>query len=331
LAKAPLVDLISFDQIQPEQVNWLWAGRIPVGKITILQGDPGLGKSTLALDLAARVTRKGMMPDGSAMGLSEAAGVVVMTAEDGLADTIQPRLEAADADLERVVTFGPNEQVLIPHDVRRLELAIEQSQSRLVVIDPLAAFLDPTVNGWVNQDVRRALHPLKQIAERTGAAILVLDHLSKAQGRAAIYRGNGSVAFNAAARSVLLVGKHPADSNLRVVARVKGNLCADPGSLAYSMEAANNGSVRIRWVGICELTADDLGEDRPQERESQVSACAEWLQERLPSGNAALEKVVEEEALAKGYSKRTFQRARRVGGVISRKSGDFWMLSLPLH
>jgi hypothetical protein len=325
------VDLISFDKIQHEQVSWLWRGRIPLGKITILQGDPGLGKSTLALDLAARVTRNAEMPDGTASDLKAPAGAVLMTAEDGLADTIRPRLDAAGADLARVVTFGPDEHILIPRDVGRLNEAIQRAQAKLVVVDPLAAFLDGSVNSWVNQDVRRALHPLKRIAESSGAAVLVVDHLSKASGRAAIYRGNGSIAFNGAARSVLLVGEHPEDHEKRVLARVKGNLCQDPGSLLYRMEQASNGTVRVEWLGNCELSANDLGEDLQAERTSLVTACVEWLRKRLPPGAAVLEKVVEAEALGNGYAKRTFQRARRVAGVISTKSGNFWTLSLPVR
>jgi hypothetical protein len=330
LTKNQTVDLVSFDKIQHEEVKWLWSGRIPLGKITILQGDPDLGKSTLAFDLAARVTQNAEMPDATRSDLDAPAGAVLMTAEDGLADTIRPRLDAAGADLPRVVTFGPNEHILIPRDVHRLEKAIQQTAAKLVVIDPLAAFLDGSVNGWVNQDVRRALHPLKQMAESNGTAILLLDHLSKASGRAAIYRGNGSVAFNAAARSVLLVGKHPEDPQKRVLARVKGNLCQDPGSLAYRMEQASNGAVRVEWLGSCDFNANDLGEELQTERPSRVSACAAWLREKLPPGAAALETVVEAEALANGFTKRTFQRARMAAGVSSRKSGNFWTLSLPI-
>jgi RecA-family ATPase len=329
LATKGLVDLISFDKIQHEQVTWLWSGRIPLGKITILQGDPDLGKSTLAIDLAARVTRNIAMADDTLSDLDAPAGVVLMTAEDGLADTIRPRLDAAGADLTRVVTFGPNEHILFPSGVSRLQMAIQQAEARLVIVDPLAAFLDSSVNGWVNQDVRRALHPLKQIAESTGAAILLLDHLSKAAGRAAIYRGNGSVAFNAAARSVLLVGKHPEDSQMRVLARVKGNLCQDPGSLAYGIEQASNGSVRVAWFGQCELNADNLGEELQSERVSLGSLCAEWLHKRLADAYVA-QTVVEAEAVANGFSKRTLQRARRALGVVSQKTGNSWTLSLPL-
>jgi DNA repair protein RadA/Sms len=207
LGKKPVVPLISLDQVQPEPVQWLWPGRIPLGKITILQGDPGLGKSTLALDIASRISRNLPMPDDSVSALSEPAAAFLMSAEDGLSDTIRPRLDAVGADQHRI-SVPKDQYFLVPRDADRIRDAVSQTNAKLVILDPLAAFLDGSVNSWNNQHVRRALSPLAQVAEQTGAAILLLDHLNKRSGIAAIQRGSGSIAFNAAARCVLLVCKH---------------------------------------------------------------------------------------------------------------------------
>lgn len=321
------VQLVSLDQIGPERVQWLWPGRIPLGKITILQGDPKVGKSTLALDLAARVTRDGAMPDGTRSALNAPASVVMLTAEDGLADTVRPRLDAAEADTTQVKTFGPDEHILIPRDTAKIGAAIRETNARLLVIDPLAAFLEGGVNSWQNTSVRAVLKPLARIAESTGAAILSVDHLAKASGRAAIYRGNGSIAFAAAARSVIMAGKHPEQPETFLLATVAGNLARPAKSLAYQMEEAQADSVRIKWLGECEYTADDLGGLPYSARGNKVDQCTVFLQRRL-AGTSVLESVAQSEAESEGFSERTFRRARKAAGVVSTKVGAFWVLSL---
>jgi hypothetical protein len=333
VAKQTLVPLISLDQVRPEQVKWLWHGRIPLGKLTILQGDPGLGKSTLALDIASRVSRNLPMPDDSVSALNEPAAVFLMSAEDGLADTIRPRLDAAGADQERI--FAPEEggQFLVPRDVDLIRDAVEQKNAKFVILDPLAAFLDGSINSWNNQHVRRALTPLSQIAGQTGAAILVLDHLNKRSGIAAIQRGSGSIAFNATARSVLLACKHPQDPEACVVASVKSNLGSPCVSLAYRTVEAANKAVKLEWVGECRYDADELVAGAFEPTNGKILRFAmDFLRERLLL-SSALSTVVEAEAQARGISIRTLARARKELGVRSQPIGHQgqWTLSLPLN
>ncbi len=272
------------------------------------------------------------MPDDSASALSEPAAVFLMSGEDGLADTIRPRLDALGAEQHRISV--PQEQhLLIPRDADLIRDAVRQTNAKLVILDPLAAFLDGSVNSWNNQHVRRALAPLAQVAGQTGAAILVLDHLNKRSGIAAIQRGSGSIAFNAAARSVLLVCKHPQEPETFVLAGVKSNLGPPPASLAYRTIEADNKAVKLEWLGECPYEADDLVTAVFEPTNSRKLATAvDFLRMKL-SDTSALSKVVDREAAALGISSRTLARARKQLGVIAKPVGmqGEWVLALPLR
>lgn len=172
-------------EIRPERVDWLWPGRIPRNKLTLFDGDPGLGKSALTTDLAARVSVGRPWPDDSPC---EPGGVVLCSAEDGIGDTVRPRLDAAGGDAERVLALatvpdGDAERLIsVPEDLDVLRRGIERVSAALVIVDPLMAFLSGDVNSHRDQDVRRALAPLARLAEGTGVAVVVVRHLNKATG-----------------------------------------------------------------------------------------------------------------------------------------------------
>ena len=265
----------SLADVRPERVEWLWPRRVPRGKITVLDGDPDNGKSVLTTDLAARVTAGKSLPDGTP---TEAAGMVIVSAEDGAADTVRPRFDAAGGEPTRARLLGDEEPFVIPDDIPRLERAIEQIGAALVVIDPIMAFLSGDVNSNRDQDVRRALTPLKRMAERTGAAIILVRHLNKTAGGNPLYRGGGSIGIIGAARSGLVVGRHPEDDELRVLAGQKNNLSLPPESLAYRIETAENGAARIAYEGVSEATAQQLLRIPPDEEEkSALSEAKEFL------------------------------------------------------
>jgi hypothetical protein len=249
------------DGVEPEQVGWLYPKRIPLGKLTVVDGDPGLGKSATATDFGARVSVGRTWPDGAPC---EVGGVVICSAEDGLADTIRPRLEAAGADLSRVLALdtipdGDAERpISIPEDLDVVRRGIERVGARLVIFDPLMAFLSADVNGHRDQDVRRALAPLAKLAEDTGAAILIVRHLNKTEGGNPLYRGGGSIGITGAARSALLVARDPEDDDRRVLATLKSNLSAPAPSLAFTLSEAANGAVRVEWKGSTPLDARTL-------------------------------------------------------------------------
>ncbi|WP_273843177.1 AAA family ATPase [Rubrobacter calidifluminis] len=315
------------DAVEPEEVSWLWPGRIPLGKITLIDGDPGTGKSAMTTDLAARVTRGRMWPDGAQC---PAGGVVLLSAEDGLADTIRPRLDAAGADTSKILALtavrderGHERQLAIPEDLDLIEDAVRSVGALLVVIDPLMAYLAGDVNSHRDQDVRRALAPLAHLAERTGAAVVVVRHLNKAQGGNPIYRGGGSIGIVGAARAGMLVAKDPEDERRRVLAPVKSNLAPPAPSLLFSLtQAHKSGAVRVEWHGESNHDAASLlsAPQDPEER-SALDEAKELLGELLADGEVEASAVMAEARRAQ-ISERTLKRAKRELGILSERRGD---------
>ncbi len=321
-------------EVKAQQVTWLWSGRIPRGKLSIWEGDPGNGKSALTIDLTARVSAGRAMPDGAPI---EVVGVVLLNAEDGLADTIKPRLEAAGADLSRVLALttvpdgkGCERLLSIPEDLDIIRRGIVRVSARLVVVDPLMAFLSGDVNSHRDQDVRRALAPLAKLAEETGAAIVVVRHLNKASGGNPLYRGGGSIGITGAARSALLVAKDPEDEKRRVLAPLKSNLAAPAPSLAFVLTGAANGAVRVEWKGETSHTADALLAPPvdPEER-SALDEAMEFLRDALRD-RPMWSKQVKQEAKEADISDATLRRAKLALGVRSTKESDgSWVWALP--
>jgi putative DNA primase/helicase len=323
---------VRLSDVTAAPVSWLWQFRIPRAKVAILEGDPGLGKSTIALDVAARVTTGAAMPDGNPGG--DPATVVILSAEDGLADTILPRLQAAGADLQRVVSLqavvGPHGErdLSIPGDLDALEVAVLAEGARLVVVDPLMAYLGGGVNSWRDQDVRRALAPLAAMANRTGAAVLVIRHLNKGRAGSPLYRGGGSIGITGAARTVLLVAPDPEDGDRRIVAVSKCNLAPLAPALAYRIAptlVGDIGTSRIAWEGPTGHTAAGLlavqhEDDGGGHRSAQVEAM-EVLREILANGPVAATDA-RREAHGAGVADRTLDRARRALSIVARKVGQ---------
>jgi hypothetical protein len=319
--------------VRPERVTWLWDGRIPLGKLTILDGDPGLGKSTLSLAIAANVSRGLPLPGSTEP--SRPAGVVLLSAEDDLADTIRPRLDAAGADVTRILALRtvPGDEEMppsIPADLHLLEQAIERVDARLVVVDPLMAFLDADVDAHKDQGVRRALHRLSTLAEGHGVAVLVIRHLNKASGGNPLYRGGGSIGIVAAARAGMLVARDPDDANRRVLASTKCNLAAEPESLSFHLEQHDEAS-RVVWDGTSAHNAALLLAESDGDP-SALDEAKEVVADILAAGPVASTDL-RRRALAEGVSERTMRRARATLRCVKRKAGmtGGWTWELPAH
>lgn len=317
--------------VQPERVSWLWPGYLPLGKLSVIDGDPGMGKSTLFFDIAARVSTGSPMPDGFASDVRGPAGVVILSAEDGLADTIRPRLDAAGADVSRIVALdamesGDRERGVTLADLDGIEAAITQADAKLVIIDPLMAYLGGETNSYRDQDVRGVLAPLGRLAEQHGVAVVIVRHLSKGGQTNVLYRGGGSIGIIGAVRSGLMVGRDPEDPEgpRRILAVSKSNLAAFPPAMAYHMVEHENGTARIIWEGTTHHTASaitaamqqDDGEERTERDEA-----ADAIRAALADGRRVQKDVLKEVREITGCSDSTIQRARRRLGVKSDREG----------
>lgn len=312
-------------KVPARSTDWLWNLRIALGELTLLDGDPGTNKSSLAIDLTARVTCGSAMPDG-ADGID--GGVLLLTAEDSIPKTVIPRLRAAGAKMSRV--WFPTAPLSIPADIGAIEHAVVRYAAKLIVVDPLMVFLGREANR--DQSVRQALGPLKDLAERFNLAVLLIRHLNKSGGRRSLYRGAGSIGIVAAARSALLVGNDPDDANLRILAHVKSNLGPLATSLLFEPVDGDGGAMTLRWHGESTRTADDLLSPR-RECGSRLGAAKDFLFVTLAHG-AVPEKDIAAKAADLHIAQKTLRRAKEdLGVTASRRGGRHgqWLWELPPH
>jgi AAA domain len=322
--------LVRLQDVRPEPVMWLWPGRLAAGKLALLVGDPGLGKSWITLDVAARLSAGRAMPDNAPAG--PPGDVILLSAEDGLADTIRPRLDALGADVARVhhlavLQSGDAERAVQLTDIAALDCAIRETGARLIIIDPIAAYLGST-DAHRDAEVRGLMAPLAALAERTDAAILGVMHLAKSTQRPAIYRAVGSIAFAAAARTVLAVAADPERDDRRIVAAVKSNLAASPAALAYTLSDG-----RLVWAAepVPQVDVDALLSGPVPDRQERRAA-DDWLRERLADGPVPVGEL-QAAARGAGLAWRTIQRAKTRLGVRAALRGygsaGRWQWHLP--
>jgi putative DNA primase/helicase len=336
--RGPLGHVVRLDQVDAEPVQWLSPGRLAAGKITILDGDPGLGKSTLLCEFAARITRGQALPGGEPGAPRD---VVILSAEDDLRDTIRPRIDAAGGDSTRVVSllavpdgspFG--RPFVIPGHVLLLEALVIRTNAALVILDPLVAYLQRGHNANSDQHVRRAFASLKALGERTGAAIVVVRHLNKSFSANPLYRGGGSIGIIGAARCGLLLAQDPEHPQRRILAATKGNLGRPPAALAFHLEPVPHlGVTRVVWEGETPWTAEALlrATAEGEEERSVLGEARAWLRQVLADGPRSAKDLVSE-ARSMGIGVRTYHAARKAEGVIARKEQTLngpWTLMLP--
>jgi hypothetical protein len=317
--------------VRAERVRWLWPSRLPAGKLVTLDGDPDVGKSTLILDVVARLTTGRPMP-GEDLAAVPVSDVVLLAAEDGLADTIRPRLDAAGADVARVhhldavPAYDDDGQVVawvppsIPEDLGALEALIVETGAVLVVVDVLMAYLSGRADSHRDQDVRRALAQLGEIAERTGACVILLRHLRKSRG-SAMYAGGGSVGIIGVARAGMIAAVDPDDETgaRRVLARAKGNLAPPYPSLAYTLVPDEvRGCARVEWLGESAHTGDQLLAPPPDaEDRDKIDEATDWLRDVLDRPRKRAEVVAE--GRPEGYGEKMLERAAKRLGVVSER------------
>ena len=335
-------EVIPFSEIESRPVDWLWKGWIPRGCLTLLDGDPGLGKSTFLTDLVARLTMGWTMPPGGktpegCAGIAEK--VLLLSAEDDPSRVICPRLEVAGADLSyvsihqgiRVKEGNRLEPVRLPSHFDQLENRIKADRYSLVIVDPFFSYLDGEINSHRDQDIRRVTSRLAKIAEDTQSAIFLVRHLNKMTGGSSLYRGGGSIGVIASVRSAILAGKHPDDPEKRVLVVQKANLCRPPKGLTYRFE--DQGEVaRIVWEGETDLTPDDLFRtEKGRNRDTVLEKAVCFLESQLSKGPADVN-TLERRAKIGNISFRTLQTAKKELGIVSTRDGSSdppkWLWSL---
>ena len=317
------VEIIRMSEVDTQTVEWLWKPYIPFGKVTIVQGNPGEGKTYFAMRLAAACTNRKPLPG---METLEPFNIIYQTAEDGLGDTVKPRLMEADADLEKVLVIDDRDTPLTLAD-ERIARAIRENNARLVIIDPVQAFLGADVDMNRANEVRPIFRSLGDIAQATGCAIVLIGHLNKAAGTQSTYRGLGSIDITAAVRSLLFIGKLKDSPTTRVLIHEKSSLAPPGQSLAFSLGDEKG----FEWIGAYDITADELlaGTDTAK-TESKTAQAQMLILELLADGkrmpSAELEKAVNE----RGISSRTMRTAKsRIGDrLVTEKDGTAWVCYL---
>lgn len=315
------VPVIRMSEVQQTEVEWLWYPYIPFGKLTIIQGNPGEGKTFFAMQLAAACTNRKFLPQ---MEPFEPFNMIFQTAEDGLGDTVKPRLLSAEADLERVLVIDDADNPLTLAD-ERIENAIRENNARLVIIDPLQAFLGANVDMNRANEVRPIFRRLAEVAQATNCAIVMIGHLNKASGSQSTYRGLGSIDITAVVRSLLFIGKVKTDPTTRVIVHEKSSLAPPGQSLAFSLGDEKG----FRWIGAYDISAEELlagGEGNKTELKQEQAV--KLIEEFLSDGKKVSIAEINKEAVERGISERTVRLARNSMGdkIASERQGKDWWI-----
>ena len=322
-SKPETVKIIRMSDVELTPVDWLWKPYLPFGKLSVLQGNPGEGKTYFAMHLAAACTNGKLLPNMERM---EPFNVIYQTAEDGLGDTVKPRLIEAGADLDRVLVIDDSEVQLTLSD-ERIEKAIVENNARLVIIDPIQAYLGADVDMNRANEVRPIFMRLGQVAQRTGCAILLIGHLNKAAGMQSLQRGLGSIDIAAAVRSVMFIGKLKHDPTMRILTHEKSSLAPPGASLAFSL--GDEGG--FRWVGEYDITADEMLSSIEPQRETKTQQAKDLICTLLAGGKQVLSEDIDKAALERGIPGRTVRDAKRELGdalkskIVEGRKKVFWM------
>ena len=313
------LQMIKMSEIQSQEVAWLWYPFIPYGKLTIVQGDPGDGKTMLVLNIAAKLS-KGEGID-SEMKLTEPLTVIYQSAEDGLADTVKPRLEAAGANCENISVIDESIKSLSMID-ERLEEAVIRTKAKLLILDPIQAYLGGDMDMNRANEARDMTKKLAALAEKYQCAIVLVGHMTKAAGNKAAYRGMGSIDFFAVARSVLLVGRVEGEANIRAVVQIKNNLAAFGRPKAF--ELSEDG---FHWLGDYEITADEvLGGIAP--KANKLEQAKRLLREVAETNNAMQSNEIFNLAEEQGISRRTLENAKKELSIRAKRINNSWYWEL---
>lgn len=309
-----------YSNVHTKPVEWLWYPYIPLGKLTVIQGDPGEGKSTFVLNLVARLTLGQSMPDGFSPGGRRVA--IYQCAEDGVADTIKPRLQQAGADCEKVAYIVDNDIALTLED-GRIEMAIKQTRASVFIVDPLQAFIPPDSDMQSATKMRSVLRKLANIAERNQCAVILIGHMNKGSGAKSLYRGLGSIDIAAIARSVLMISRDENRPGIRYMYPIKSSLAPEGPAIAFSFRERGG----LEWHGSYDLNTAQLMDSVTVKTTKREKARAKLIQMLEKSDKPAKEVYA---ALSEiGVGSRTVEKVKKELQITTYRSGGSWFWSLP--
>lgn len=309
-----------YSNVTPKSIDWLWYPYIPFGKLTVIQGDPGEGKSTFVLNLVSLLTRGQSMPDG--YKVSKPGVAIYQCAEDGVADTIKPRLEQAGADCERVAYIIDDDIALTLED-GRIESAIRETGAKLFIIDPIQAFIPPDSDMQNATKMRTVLRKLAGTAEKYGCAVILVGHMNKGSGTKSLYRGLGSIDIAAIARSVLMISRDENRPSIRYMYPIKSSLAPEGAAIGFSFRDGGG----IEWQGRYDINTAALSDSITVKTSKREKARAKMLQ-MLEQGDKPATEIYTELAEI-GVGSRTVEKVKKELQVKTYRSGVCWYWQLP--
>lgn len=316
---------VDLADVKAQKVSWLMPPMIPRGMITIMEGDPGVGKSFLAMHIAAQVSIGGELPGGKRLRKGR---VLYLSNEDDPSYTIRPRIDAMGGNPDNIAI--QTEYLSLDDDgIDTVFAEVKRSPVQLIIVDPLFSYVPASQDAFKPNVIRSLLSQLKDIAEYCDAAVVIIRHLTKTKRDKAIYQGGGSMDVIGAARSAILVAEHPENSSQKVMAHLKHNISERGKSWIYELVQDKKHNVPVlKWVGPSDLTVDDLFSTDEVGRQSAQEVAMEYLKQQLGDGPRPTKKI-EMGAEARGISKRTLDRARKELNIEPQKRHGVWILSLP--
>lgn len=309
-----------YSNINPKPVEWLWYPYIPLGKLTIIQGDPGEGKSTFVLNLVALLTTGKPMPDG--YGVSKPGNAIYQCAEDGVADTIKPRLEQAGANCNRVAYIIDDDISLTLED-GRIESAVKETGASLLIIDPIQAFIPPDSDMQSAAKMRAVLRKLATTAEQYRCAVILVGHLNKGTGTKTLYRGLGSIDIAAIARSVLMIARDDNRANIRYMYPIKSSLAPEGPAIAFSFKEGGG----LEWQGRYEIKPAEVTENGTVKTSKHDKVMAKMIQ--LLERNDVPAKDVYASMAEVGIGSRTVEKVKKELQIKAYRKDKRWFWSLP--
>ncbi len=323
--------VVKASDVEPEEIQWLWHERLALGKLSLMVGNPGQGKSYASCALAAAITRGGKLP--SHEGDVVQGDVLMFAVEDGIADTIRPRLDIVEANASKVHIVpgkkenGKDKHISLETDLDLIEEHLRKGNYKLIILDPVNAYLGGSIDSYKDSEIRSVLSPVALMAERHNVAIICIMHLNKSQGANVIYRILGSIGYVGVARTVLFVGEHPVNYQERIIDCVKTNIGNTPVPIAFELD---NG--KFLWIGETDVGANDVLNAQGGEAKSALNDAEHFLREELSDGTRK-QKEISKAAEDANISKRTLERAKTKLKVESRfvrlDKQRYWVWELP--